>query len=55
MAAMTTNSATCGKMLQVGLVYQLRIRAIKESMPVPAKSTQLSRSQDLAGVFTFQP
>jgi hypothetical protein len=49
---MATN---CGMPLQVGIVYQLRIRTIKESMPVPATFTQLSQTQDLAGVSTYQP
>jgi len=56
LAAMTTNSVTYGGMpLQVGMVYQLRILAIKDSMPVPVKFTQLSQTQDLAGVFTYLP
>jgi hypothetical protein len=56
MAAMSTNSVTYGGMpLEAGMVYQLRILAIKDTIPVPAKFTQLSQTQDLAGVFVYQP
>jgi hypothetical protein len=55
-AAMTTDSIPYGgSPLQAGMAYQLRILAIKEAMPVPAKFTQLSQTEDLAGVFTYQP
>jgi hypothetical protein len=37
------------------MTYQLRILAIKDAMPVPASFTQLSQTEDVAGVFTFQP
>jgi hypothetical protein len=56
MAASTTDSiAYGGTPLQAGMTYQLRILAIKEAMPVPASFTQLSETEDLAGVFTYQP
>jgi hypothetical protein len=55
-AAMTSNSVTyAGTTLQVGMTYQLRILAIKEALPIPAKFTQLSQTEDLAGVFTYEP
>ncbi len=41
--------------LQPGLTYQLRILAIKETMPVPTSFTQLSQTEDVPGVFTYQP
>jgi hypothetical protein len=55
-AAMTTNSVSYGGTpLGAGMSYLLRILAIKDSMPVPAKFTQLSQTQDITGVFTYQP
>jgi hypothetical protein len=55
-AAMTMESVTYGgTALKTGMVYQLRILALKESLPVPTNFTQLSQTQDLAGVFTYQP
>ena len=55
-AATTTNSITyAGTPLEVGMTYQLRILAIKETIPVPASFTQLSQTEDAAGVFTYQP
>lgn len=44
-----------GTPLQAGMTYQLRILAIKEAMPVPASFVQLSQTEDVAGVFTYQP
>ena len=41
--------------LQAGMSYQLRILAIKEATPVPATFTQLSQTEDVTGVFTYQP
>jgi hypothetical protein len=29
--------------------------AIKETLPVPVGFTQLSQTEDVAGVFTYQP
>ncbi len=56
MAATANDSVTyAGSMLQVGMPYQLRILAIKETMPVPSTFEQLSQTEDLAGVFTYQP
>jgi hypothetical protein len=56
MAAAQSDSVTyAGPALQVGMTYQLRILAIKEAMPVPSTFTQLSETEDLAGVFTYQP
>lgn len=60
MPATQTDSATYDSdgratPLQPGMTYQLRILAIKEAMPVPAAFTQLSQTEDLAGVFTYQP
>jgi hypothetical protein len=56
MAAMTSDSVTYGGLpLAAAMVYQLRILAIKEAMPVPANFTQQSQTQDLAGVFAYQP
>jgi hypothetical protein len=37
-----------------GMYYQLRILAIKED-PVPSEFTQLSQTEDLLGVFIYQP
>jgi hypothetical protein len=55
-AATTMNSITyAGAALQSGMTYQLRILAIKDSVPVPATFTQLSETEDLAGVFAYQP
>jgi hypothetical protein len=55
-AAATTNSTTyAGSPLVAGMTYQLRILAIKEALPVPASFTQLSQTEDVAGVFTYQP
>jgi hypothetical protein len=44
-----------GTALVPGMYYQLRILAIKDTMPVPTPFMQLSQTQDLAGVFVFQP
>ncbi|HEX9052149.1 MAG TPA: carboxypeptidase regulatory-like domain-containing protein [Anaeromyxobacter sp.] len=56
MAANTTDSIPYGgTALQAGMTYQLRILAIKEAMPVSASFTQLSQTEDVRGVFTFQP
>lgn len=50
------NTATyAGTALAPGVPYQLRILAIKEAIPVPAAYTQQSQTEDLAGVFTYQP
>lgn len=50
------NAATyAGTALTPGVPYQLRILAIKEPIPVPAAYTQQSQTEDLAGVFTYQP
>lgn len=56
-AAAATNSIQYAgaTALQQGMTYQLRILAIKETMPVPASFTQLSQSEDVPGVFTYQP
>jgi hypothetical protein len=55
-AAMTSNSDTyAGTALQAGSTYQVRILAIKEALPVPTNFTQLSQTEDSAGVFTYQP
>jgi hypothetical protein len=55
-APMKSNSVTYGGMpLKAGMVYQLRILAIKDTMPIPAAFTQQSQTQDLAGVFAYQP
>jgi hypothetical protein len=51
-----TNTATyAGAPLQPGMPYQLRILALAEAMPVPAAPTVLSQTEDLLGVFTWQP
>jgi hypothetical protein len=56
LAAATSNQDTYGgTALQAGMTYQLRILAIKDAMPVPANYVQLSETEDLAGVFTYQP
>jgi len=55
-AATTTSSITyAGAPLEAGMTYQLRILAIKETLPVPVSFTQLSQTEDVAGVFTYQP
>jgi hypothetical protein len=55
-AATTTSSITySGAPLEPGMTYQLRILAIKETLPVPVGFTQLSQIEDVAGVFTYQP
>ena len=55
-AATTTSSITySGAPLEPGMTYQLRILAIKETLPVPVGFTQLSQTEDVAGVFTYQP
>jgi hypothetical protein len=55
-AATSMESLTYGGMqLKPGMVYQVRILAIKEGLPVPTRFTQLSQTQDLAGVCTYQP
>ncbi len=53
--AATDSVVYAGSTLQAGMPYQLRILAIKETMPVPPTFEQLSQTEDLAGVFTFQP
>jgi hypothetical protein len=52
-AAMTESATYAGTALQAGMTYQLRILAIKDAMPVPASFTQLSETEDVAGVFTY--
>lgn len=55
-AVTTDNTATyAGTALQAGRPYQLRILAISEAMPVPPGFEQLSQTEDLLGVFTYQP
>jgi hypothetical protein len=54
LAATTTDSIQyAGAALQAGMTYQLRILAIKEAMPVPVAFTQLSQTEDAAGVFAY--
>ena len=54
MAAPATNSVTyAGTALQAGMTYQLRILAIKDSMPLGTTFVQLSETEDVAGVFTY--
>ena len=54
MAATATDSIPyAGAALQAGMTYQLRILAIKEAIPVPATYTQLSQTEDVAGVFAY--
>ncbi len=57
MAATTSDSLQYAgtTALQAGMSYQLRILAIREAMPVPATFTQLSQTEDVTGVFTYQP
>jgi hypothetical protein len=56
MATMTSDSVTYGGTpLEAGMVYQLRILAIKDATPVPSNFMQQSQTQDLAGVFEYQP
>ncbi|HEX9400359.1 MAG TPA: carboxypeptidase regulatory-like domain-containing protein [Anaeromyxobacter sp.] len=56
MAASANDSvAYAGSTLQAGMPYQLRILAIKETIPVPSTFEQLTQTEDLAGVFTYQP
>lgn len=52
-AALNDTVTYAGSALQAGMTYQLRILAIKEAIPVPASFTQLSETEDLAGVFTY--
>ena len=54
-AAATDFAVYAGSTLQAGMPYQLRILAIKETIPVPSTFDQLSQTEDLAGVFTYQP
>lgn len=56
MLATQSDSVTyAGPALKVGMTYQLRILAIKEALPLTSTFTQLSETEDLAGVFTYQP
>lgn len=58
-AATGQNSAVyAGIALEPGMTYQLRILALKDTMPVsldPAVFQQLSQTEDVAGVFVYQP
>jgi len=54
-AGATDFAVYAGSTLQAGMPYQLRILAIKETIPVPVTFEQLSQTEDLAGVFTYQP
>jgi hypothetical protein len=51
----TFSIAYGGAPLQAGMTYLLRILAIKESMPVPTPFTQDSQTENVPGVFTYQP
>lgn len=53
--ASTVTIAYGGTPLQAGMSYLLRILAIKDSMPVPTTFTQMSETEDVPGVFGFQP
>jgi hypothetical protein len=55
-AAVSSHSIPyAGQPLVAGMYYQLRILAIKEGISVPSEFTQLSQTEDLLGVFIYQP
>ena len=52
-AAQSIQDTYAGTPLQAGMTYQLRILAIKDSMPLGTTFVQLSETEDVAGVFTY--